>query len=748
MHIANKSIDIAAGNKLVFAALETGLLEYDTEAQETTLWTDVNSLSDNALSCVYYHEPTASFFVGYKNGNIDRINRNTVSNIPAIKLAEIQGDKRVNAFTSHGNYVYVSTGLGIVVIGPENNEVKDTYYPNNSTEAILAVTFLNDSIYALSKSSIWKSKLDNNALADPSQWSEINNVQLQNPLNEAFSDLFTMNGKLYVVKQRQDYGGDTLFIVQPGGLSDALNYTFDMEIKNVKTDDGQVLLTLYDAVLLLDSNLALTGVVNDFSGLGSFTLMESALLEGKLYIADFNNGILEMSGAGNRRISVTGPAHNSFFSLGGTKDKVAVAGGVIQKTTFQYNVSGVYTFEDETWTSINRDNDLLWFSQNVFDISSVSVNPNNTDQIAIGSYSEFPLSISDDGKNISEVFDEDNSLFVRHAAGIHNNICVSDVEYDNRGNLWVLNCLSLNPLKVYTRDKLWYEFPVQGSLQNKFTGRMIIDNEGNKWFSVLDEGLIGYRDNGTISDPSDDEYVIINEGGNTGALPDPNVTAMAVDLDDELWIGTPNGFAVLYNSDNAFGAAPGDYNAQRIKIDFEGNVEYVLGNTSITDIEVDGGNRKWMGTANAGIFMLSPDGQQVLASYTKENSPLISNNIVDMEFNDKTGELFIITDLGMVSLRTDASKGDDRYEDVIVFPNPVKPEFEGLITIQGIKYDSDVKFTDAAGNLVFRTTSNGGTATWNGKNLKGERVKAGTYLIWTASNMEKGRKVGKVVILN
>ncbi len=221
-----------------------------------------------------------------------------------------------------------------------------------------------------------------------------------------------------------------------------------------------------------------------------------------------------------------------------------------------------------------------------------------------------------------------------------------------------------------------------------------------------------------------------------------------MDLDNEIWIGTPNGFAVLYNSEGAFGADPGDYNAQRIKIDFEGNVEYVLGNTSITDIEVDGGNRKWMGTANAGIFLLSADGMEVLASYTKENSPLISNNIIDMEFNDKTGELFIITDAGMVSLRTDASLGDDKYSDVIVFPNPVKPEFNGLITIQGIKEDSDVKFTDAAGNLVFRTTSNGGTATWDGKNLEGEKVSAGVYLIWTASNTEKGRKVGKVVVLN
>lgn len=748
MHIANKAIDIASGDQRIFAALETGLLEYDLDAQETTLWTDVNSLSDIEVSCIYFHEASASFFVGYKNGNIDRISGNTVSNIPAIKLAEIQGDKTVNAFIGAGDYVYASTGIGIVVINPENNEIKDSYYPNNSLEPILEVAFLGDSIYALTKSKIWKSKQDNPALADPAQWTTLSNIPVPDPEEEVFGNLFSINSKLYVLRLNAAFGGDTLFQVTASGLLDALNLTFEIEIKKARTDDNHVLMTLYDGVYLLDNNLGLQAVINNFSAFGTVTPMNACLLLDKMYIADLNSGILEMSGGGNRRIAGSGPLHNSFFALSGAKDKIAVAGGVIQKTTFQYNVSGAYTFQDETWHAFNRMTDLLWSEKNVFDISSVSVNPSNTDQIAIGSYSEIPLSITDNGQSLTETFNEDNSLLIRHAAGIHDNICVSDVEYDSKGNLWVLNCFSLNPLKVYTKDKVWYEFPVNSSVQNKFSGRMVIDQDNNKWFTVIDKGLIGYNDNNTISDPSDDQYVIINEGTNTGALPDANVSAMAVDLDNEIWIGTPNGFAVLYNGSSAFGAAAGEYNTQRIKIDFEGNVEYVLGNTSITDIEVDGGNRKWMGTANAGIFLLSPDGIEVLESYTKENSPLISNNIIDMEFNDKTGELFIITDAGMVSLRTDASLGDDNYSDVIVFPNPVKPDFNGLITIQGIKADSDVKFTDAAGNLVFQTTSNGGTATWDGKTLEGKKVEAGVYLIWTASNTEKGRKVGKVVILN
>jgi ligand-binding sensor domain-containing protein len=205
---------------------------------------------------------------------------------------------------------------------------------------------------------------------------------------------------------------------------------------------------------------------------------------------------------------------------------------------------------------------------------------------------------------------------------------------------------------------------------------------------------------------------------------------------------------VLYNAENAFGASFGDYNAQRIKVEFEGNVEYVLGATSITDIEVDGANRKWLATENSGIVLLSPDGLEIIEQFTMENSPLISNNIINLEIDHNTGELFIVTDNGLISYRTDASAGKNRdYAEVNVFPNPVRPDFTGVITIQGIQYDSDVKVTDAAGNLVYKTTSNGGTATWDGKTLNGDPVATGVYFFWTAPNEGKGRKVGKVLVV-
>ncbi|MES2589923.1 MAG: hypothetical protein V4622_13175 [Bacteroidota bacterium] len=742
MHIASKAIDVASGNGIVFAALETGLLEYDIEANETSVWNDVNSLSDINVSCIYFDEYSQSFFLAYKNGNIDRIKDNLVTNIPAIKLAEMQGDKNVYSFSSKGNLVYACTGFGIVVINSDNNEIKDSYYPTNSNEKVQSIAFVQDSIFALSPSKLYKSSLSNSALADPNQWKVDVRVPIQT--TNYYQDLQSKANELYLVKKNSAYGFDSVFHITNSGLVQKAEFGFSLEILDFKIYESKSLLTCYDGVVILDNDIAYSGSNSLFDNHYIYP-QNSILLDGDIYEADNVYGLIKFSIHGNKQISSIGPPKNNFFALGGNRETIGVAGGIIHKTGVAGSSAGAYLFKDEEWKLFDKFNQNAWTNREVFDVSSISINPLNENEIAFGTFSPTPISISYDASTISEVYDPNNAPFV---GDIDDKVCVSDIKYDSKGNLWVLNGFSLNPLKVLTKDKVWKEFSCGSSVSNKFSGKISIDKNDNKWFAVLDEGLIGYNDGGTIDDVSDDKYIQLNTGENTGALPSKNVSAIAVDLDNEIWIGTPEGFAILYNSESAFDGVAGEYNAQRIKIDFEGNVEYLLGETSITDIEVDGGNRKWIATANAGIFLLSPDGLEIIESFTKENSPLISNNIVDLQFNTKTGELFIITDIGLVSYRTNSSEGDSKYEDVIVFPNPVKPEFNGVITIQGIKYDSDVKFTDIAGNLVFQTTSNGGTATWNGKNLKGEKVTAGTYLIWTASNTEKGRKVGKVVILN
>lgn len=745
LHVPAKSAhDVVAFNNEVFTAYENGVSQYDFSSKEITLWTAVNSLSDITVSCLGKFSPTSTVFVGYENGNIDKIRDNKVTNIPAIKLAQIQGSKRINKLVEHGNFIYAATGFSIVKLDPQKDEVRDTYYPTNGNEPILDIAFRGDSIYAITNDRLYRGLINNVALADPSQWE----VDVRVPILTAhnYTEIEVVNNDIFIGFNHDDFGLDTVYVLRDSALEVAYTEPFDMEISTLNNVQNRLCVNYFEGAVIYEADFSMhlfIGLYASFTNPRAVTYSNNSF-----WIADRVNGLIQLDNSGGAQaISFSGPPKGSFYGMDWQQGRLAVAGGGLTNVAQTYSRSGVYLFEDEDWSLKDRDNVAVWNDQNIWDFLSVSINPTNLDQIAVGTYSQIPLSIIDASGSAVDTLTPFNSI-IEPTSLSNGSSLVSDVVYDEDGNLWVLNGYSNKPLKVYTKDGAWYEYDLGPSSKNEFTRSMAIDYNGNKWFAVRGRGMFGYKDNGTISSTSDDKYVFLNTGTNTGALPSPEVKAIAVDFDNEIWVGTDAGFAILYNSDAAFDAGPGDYNAQRIKLEFEGNVEYVLGATDITAIEVDGANRKWFGTANSGIVLLSADGLDIIEQHTIDNSPLISNAIIDLALDQSTGELYIITDKGLVSYRTDATYEDPEYENVVVFPNPVRPDFHGPITIQGIRYNSDVKITDVAGNLVYKTTSNGGTATWDGKTLTGERASTGVYLIWTAANEGKGRKVGKVVVVN
>jgi len=171
LHVPNKNaLDVVVGNNSVYTAFGEGLMEYDISTSETSLWTDVNFLSDVSLTCLEYEKTNNSLYIGYENGNIDLIKNNTVINVPAIRLAQIIGSKRINKIVSFQNYIYFATGFSIIKFDPVKIEVRDTYYPTNGSTPIIDIAFRNDSIYALTSSMMLRGLLKNTALADSSQW--------------------------------------------------------------------------------------------------------------------------------------------------------------------------------------------------------------------------------------------------------------------------------------------------------------------------------------------------------------------------------------------------------------------------------------------------------------------------------------------------------------------------------------------------------------------------------------------------
>ncbi|MFT7344361.1 MAG: hypothetical protein ACI9XP_000944 [Lentimonas sp.] len=748
LHVpSRKAIGVAASGNVVYTAYTNGILEYDLDFNEKSLLTAVNGLSDIQISAIEYDSKSNSIFVGYENGNIDKIQGNSITNIPAIKLAEIQGVKKINRFLCQNGFVYASTGFGIVKIDPVKNEIRETYFPTVNNSPIKDLVIQNDTIFALIEGNLLKAKLSNPALADPNQWSIDSRVSFDDL--GRYADIEVIQNEIILSKVDPAFGKDSVFLLDYSGNQVLSIEAFEFEVRSLSNTNGKLCVNLNGGVFVYNTDFSKYFFTFNKYPAGLFSDANDCIFhKDKYYIADNQSGLAEVSPNGDSRvISIDGPPKPDTYNLDWERGVLGVAGGGLSDKFFTYNISGVYRLEDNEWTIAEHATIPAWDTINIYDFIAVAINPNDNKKSAVSSYTRYPLTIFSDVNEVEKIYTPENSALAY--TSLNNSAClISDLQYDSRGNLWLLNGFTQDVLKVLTPQDTWLTFDLGPGSRNNFTREMLIDNNDNIWITSNGQGLFVLDYNETLDDPTDDRVQHLTTGELSGNLPANDVSALAADFDDEIWIGTEDGFAILYNSDFIFDAAPGDFNVQRTKIEFEGNVEFLLGNTNITDIEIDGGNRKWIGTFGAGIFMLSSDGLSIETNFTAENSPLISNNINDMEIDHNTGEMYIITDQGMVSYRIDASYEDPNYESVVVFPNPVRPEFTGVITIQGIRYDSDITITDMGGNSVYKTTSNGGTATWDGYQLNGEKASSGVYLIWTAPSEGKGRKVGKFVLIS
>jgi flagellar hook assembly protein FlgD len=97
-----------------------------------------------------------------------------------------------------------------------------------------------------------------------------------------------------------------------------------------------------------------------------------------------------------------------------------------------------------------------------------------------------------------------------------------------------------------------------------------------------------------------------------------------------------------------------------------------------------------------------------------------------------------------------AAPGKDNYDNVYAYPNPVKPDYTGWITVTGLMDNSLVKITDAAANVVTQGTSDGGMFVWDGCNRNGERVKSGVYYVFASQNATGSNTacVTKIMVIN
>jgi hypothetical protein len=284
---------------------------------------------------------------------------------------------------------------------------------------------------------------------------------------------------------------------------------------------------------------------------------------------------------------------------------------------------------------------------------------------------------------------------------------------------------------------------------------MLITNK-HKWCVDLryKPGVFVFSDKGTFDDMTDDDYRFFGSGSlvdKDGTILYPTyVYDIDEDTDGNIWVGTDIGPIVFSNVSKVFDA---NYRCTRIKIareDGSGLADYLLDGVAIMSVEVDAGNRKWLGTANAGVYLLSADGKETLLHFNTENSPLSSNEVLDIEINERTGEVYFVTPDGLFAYRNDAmeSMTEATQETIYAFPNPVRPEYGGYITVAGLEQDSKVWITDASANVVFEGQSNAGSIAWDGRNKSGQMVTGGVYFVLVSNaNSDYHRSVATKILI-
>jgi hypothetical protein len=320
----------------------------------------------------------------------------------------------------------------------------------------------------------------------------------------------------------------------------------------------------------------------------------------------------------------------------------------------------------------------------------------------------------------------------------------SGLTMDKDGNTWFVQSDQLGYLSVIkkTGEYLNFKFDAQ-----KITRKLLIDKNGYIWINDLGGNGITVFKNDKFSQPVlNQNYKVLRTGAGNGNLQSNDANVIVQDLDGKIWVGGSAGISVFYNPTNIFSTS--NFDAEPIKILQDGNVELLLSKESVNAIAVDGANNKWVGTAYGGVYCFSPDGQTQLYHFTKANSPLYSDEIIDLNYNEKTGDVFIGTNLGLQSFRSIILSGEQQYKDVVAFPNPVKPNYSGTVLIKGLVDNSIVKITDVAGNLVWEIKSNGGQVEWPINNLSNERVSAGVYLVYCTTSDAEQRALTKILVIN
>ncbi len=742
----NNTNSVEESNDQVFVVAEGSLYTYGKEDNSIKQYYKGNGLNDNTISLIRYNKQTKSLLIIYDNSNIDILEGGVATNLPYLSTSTSIRDKQINSVLVHDEYAYLSTAFGIVVINMAKKEIKDTYKLSLN---ITSCAIQNGNIYAsttnkaeVSSGIIYASLKEN--LLDKANWKPYGLSNLSD--SHTISAIASFKNTLFYLVSQQgifyENNGELSLIIN----SSTLKYMKVIGEKLACIDNSRVFI-VSDTQKFDQINLS----INDIS----------TYQTDKYWIAEGSKGLRSIQRKGsnsfealNEPIILDGPYSNSAFDIVCKNDKVyMIIGGKDLLNGKRFDKGGyILTYDYDKWSFIDpkEAQKKLNLPRNPRDYTSIAVTTDDSnDEIVYASSMGDGVIQYKNGTPVQS-YNEKNA-FKETAGGYGSGYCYIDgLAFDKNGNLWMTSSEVNHAVLVLDKAGAWHRWDIE-QLRGVYTiNDILITSTNDKWIYVPRNTpkLVMIPNSESLDEVSSYEFTTLIDTDGKELTPS-NYTCVAEDKDGYIWVGTNRG-AVYFTKPRISSAEDkAATRCTRVKYTNEetGNLAYFLDNVVVTTLKVDAGNRKWIGTKGNGVYVLDNDNETIVYQFNTTNSPLLSDNIYDIEINDKTGEVFIGTDKGLNSYQGEASEGKSDYSEIYAYPNPVRPEHMDKVTIVGLMDNSNVKITDLNGNIIYQTKSLGGQAIWNCRSANGSRVATGVYLVLASTEEASESVVTKIIVV-
>jgi ligand-binding sensor domain-containing protein len=731
----NEARQLADGGDRIYCGTRNGLFYYHRQDHTIQIITKVEGLSDLEINTINFSRDQNTLLIGYANSNIDIIEGTDIHNIPDIKREQITGNKTIHNILFIDEYAYLSCGFGIVVVNLTKKEIRDTYYlgENGGMINVYDMAFDGTWLYAATENGIYKADINSPNLIDYNNWSRIQNVPHS---TGTFTSICWFAGKLYTNYRPETGSVDSLYYLDEYGFWQNFPVIERSHYHHIGNSHDRLLIVSEQYVAVYDSDNQRERYL--VTGLPRHAVLDD---ENVLWAADRWEGMhISPNQSTWETVMPNGPLSQDVASIAIVDDLVyTVAGNVSSSWNNTWNHAELNVLQGGLWSGTS--------TVDFRDLINLAIDPADKHHVFAASWG-YGLLEYRNGELI-ERYDQTNSTLQTFIENSHY-YRLGGVVFDRNGNLWVTNSNVPNPISVRKPDGEWTSYDLDGKLKINALSRIINTQYNHHWvICAQGNGLFAFNMNGTLDEEADDSYKKFDVVDVNNKVISNTVLSFAEDQDGNIWVGTDQGVVVYYSpsrvfDDNLF------YGQQIIvpRNDGTGLADILLGTERVTAIAVDGANRKWVGTSKAGVFLFTEDGLETLHHFTTENSPLLSNNILDIAIDGKNGRVYLGTDKGLVSYKSTAIDGLDNFAQVYVYPNPVREDHQGDIVITGLVGNVNVKITDINGNIVYETTALGGQAIWDGRSFSGNRVHTGVYLIFCTNDDGSQTHITKLLVIN